>query len=265
MTLGVIGGMGPAATVDFLRRVIELTPAERDQDHLHMLIDNDPSVPDRTEGWQKKGPDPSPQLARMARGLEAAGADLLVMPCNSAHLFAEAVTSAVRIPLVDWPSVVAQHAAARGVSAVGLLATTGTVEGEIYQRALAARGCTAVKPDPGDQAAVMSVIEQIKAGKHQKADAAAAIRRVGTSLVAEGADALLLACTELSTLIAGQAELVGDKVPVPVPVPVPVLDAVDILARHVVSLAHVQGGQYFGHMSIPGVGHPSIPGAPAID
>ncbi len=241
-TLGVIGGMGPAATVNFLHRVVELTgelpEVDCDQQHLHVLVDNDPSVPDRTAAIEGRGPDPSPKLAEMARGLEAAGADLLVMPCNSAHFFAEAVTSAVRIPLVDWPGVVAEHAAARDMSRLGLLATTGTVKGKIYHRALEAVGGAAIVPGETDQGEVMAVIEAIKRNPRRReetdTDAAAAIRRVGAGMAAKGAEALLLACTELALLGVDRLRVEGGAVEV--------LDAAEIVASRVVSLAYLTVG-----------------------
>src|SRR4051812_27943024 len=122
--VGVLGGMGPAATVDFLRRVVAATPATRDQDHLRLLVDSNPAVPDRTAALLGAGPDPTPVLVAMARGLEAQGADLLVMPCNTASAFADGVQRAVTVPLLRWPDVVAEELLARRPGAVvGILGT----------------------------------------------------------------------------------------------------------------------------------------------
>ena len=100
-TVGVLGGMGPDATVDFMSKVIAATPAEKDQDHLRMLVDSNPHVPNRQEALLRGGEDPGPVLAAMAKGLQAAGADFLVMPCNTAHAFKDAIIEAVDIPLVS--------------------------------------------------------------------------------------------------------------------------------------------------------------------
>ena len=232
-TLGVIGGMGPAATVDFLRRVIDATPAQRDQDHLHIILDNDPSVPDRTAAIEGKGPDPSPQLAAIASRLELAGADTLVMPCNSAHHFADAITRAVSIPLLDWPAIVAKQAVAQGARSAGILATTGTVTAGVYKRALEECDCATVEPLVRDQDEVMSVITEIKEGEYGEANALDRIRLVAGTLVEQGADVLVLACTELSALTATRSLATSSAVPL--------LDASDVVARHVVSLAYPSG------------------------
>src|SRR5262245_56844098 len=100
-TIGVIGGMGPAATLAFFGKLLEATHAERDQDHLRVLIDNNPRVPDRNAAIAGRGPSPGPQLAESARGLELAGADFLVIACNTAHAFASEIEAAVAIPLMS--------------------------------------------------------------------------------------------------------------------------------------------------------------------
>jgi aspartate racemase len=230
MIVGVMGGMGPAATVDFLRRVVEATPAERDQDHVHMIVDHDPTVPDRTAAIVGRGPDPSPQLARMAQRLEAAGAEILVMPCNSAHAFSASIQGAVAIPLVDWPGIVAQECASRSADRVGVLATSGTLASGVYDKALTHVGCVQVRPPNDDQAAVMTAIEAIKAGTADANTIALEIRSVIDRLVVNGIDTLVVACTELSLLAAHDAiEPVDSRHAV--------LDASEIVARHVVRLA----------------------------
>lgn len=103
--VGVIGGMGPAATLDFYAKLIAATPATREQDHLRVLIDSNPGVPDRNLALAGGAPSPEaapgPVLADMARGLERAGADLLVMACNTAHAFEADIRRAVAIPFVS--------------------------------------------------------------------------------------------------------------------------------------------------------------------
>jgi aspartate racemase len=100
-TIGIIGGMGPLATADLYRKIIEVTPAVRDQDHLHVIIDADPTIPDRTAALLGNGPDPLPKLVAAARRLEDAGAGILIMPCNTAHAFLPVLQRAVRIPFID--------------------------------------------------------------------------------------------------------------------------------------------------------------------
>jgi aspartate racemase len=220
-TVGVIGGMGPAATADFFRRLVALTEAPRDQDHLHVVIDSDPAIPDRTLALVGDGPSPVPHLICIARRLEAMGADLLVMPCNTAHAFAGDVARAVTIPLVGWVAEAVAHVAARTPqpTIAGILATTGTIASGVYQDALEAAGVAAVVPSDREQAAVMAAIYGLKGG-----DAAQpAVARAASLLVARGAEVLMLACTELPEL-----NLEGD---------VPVVDPADVVARRVVALA----------------------------
>jgi aspartate racemase len=229
-TVGVLGGMGPAATVDFLAKIIAATPAERDQDHLHVLVDCNPQVPDRSAFLRSQGQDPRPSLIAMAKGLEKSGASFLVMPCNTAHAFSEDIRAAVAIPLVDWPSVVADAVLAAGVKRAGILASTGTIFADIYRIPLEARRIQCVVPTASRQADVMRSIYGIEGIKHlgpqspvAKHDLMAGVDDV----VGQGATALILACTEFSLFGArGQLE-----------VSVPVFDASEIVARHVVSRA----------------------------
>jgi aspartate racemase len=125
-TVGVLGGMGPEATVDFMAKVIAFTPAEKDQDHVHMLVDNNPKVPNRQAAILADGVDPRPELAAMAARLEASGADFLVIPCNTAYVFRDAVNEAVGIPLISIidvtvAAVVGRHTGNRGLPGCGPL------------------------------------------------------------------------------------------------------------------------------------------------
>lgn len=223
--VGVIGGMGPEATADFLRRLIAATPAARDQDHLHVIVDCDPSVPDRSEAIISDGEDPSPYLARIARRLETAGADLLVMPCNSAHYFAQAILETVSIPLVDWPSVVAGAVINGGARRVGLLATEGTVHSRIYDSPFEAGRAIVVTPPPARQEEITRAIHAVKRGDHS--EAIEFLRRALTDPVDGLPDSMLLACTELSVLFDSYKFVLD----------VDVYDASTIVAHHVVQRA----------------------------
>ncbi len=233
-TVGVIGGMGPMATVDFYRRIVEATDADRDQDHLHVIIDADPSVPDRTAFVLGDGEDPAPIVTASARRLEAAGAELLVVACNTAHVVAETVRRSVRVPLVDWTDEAAATLVELrpGVGAVGLLATDGTIAARLYHKVFESRGVRVLVPDEAAQRVVMDVIYReggVKAGgspvdleRHREA-----LQQVAEQLAAAGAEVLLLACTDLSVLDAA----------VPRRWPVRVFDAADLVARRVVERA----------------------------
>jgi aspartate racemase len=199
-TVGVMGGMGPAATVDFLDRVRRATPAARDQDHLRLLVDNDPSIPDRNAALAGRGPSPGPALAAMARGLERAGADGLVMVCNSAHAWAAEVRAAASVPLIDMVGETAAEVADGGARRAGLLAADACLGAGLYQAALARRGVEAQTLPPEAQARFMALLYAIKAGEVGP-DARAAMRELAEALVAAGADTLVGACTEVPLVL----------------------------------------------------------------
>lgn len=221
--------MGPEATADFFGRLIAATPASRDQDHLHIIVDCDPSVPDRSEAILEDGPDPAPTLMAIARRLEAAGAELLVMACNTAHHYASEITPALSVPFVDWPGVVADTVISSGARRIGLLATSGTVRSGIYHAAFEARGAIARVPTPESQQAVMDAINTIKCRGSVGAKVEEPLRCAITSLLDMRVDAILVACTELSVLWATTTESLTQDVPA--------YDAADIVARHVVATA----------------------------
>src|SRR5690554_3606264 len=173
--VGVIGGVGPLATAYFLDKVVRLTRAERDQDHVDLIVFNHAGIPDRT-AFVVGTPDedgsppqnPGPVMAQDARRLEGFGADFLVLPCNTAHTFTEEIVAAVQVPLLSIVDETVTEAQRRvpGLARAGILATTGTVRSGVYQRALESRGVTAIAPAAADQELVMRVIyEQVKAGR----------------------------------------------------------------------------------------------------
>jgi aspartate racemase len=202
--VGVIGGMGPDATVDFFAKLVAATRAESDQDHLRIVIDNDPGVPDRTAAIEGRGESPAPRLAAMALGLVALGAELLVMPCNSAHAFADAVREvAGPVPFLDLieTTVAATRERLPGVGAVGLLATDGALAARLYQDAFEAAGIRALVPLGDDQRTVMDAIYAVKRGAADDA-VRARLRLVAERLAAAGAEAIVAACTEVPLLMA---------------------------------------------------------------
>lgn len=195
-TVGVIGGMGPAATAEFFRRLVAATPADRDEDHVRVLIDSDPRIPSRTDAVLQGGPDPSPRLGEIARSLEAAGAQVLAMPCNTAHAFLGAIRKAVAIPVLD---MVEEAAARVERGPVGLLSTAATIRLGLYQDAARRRGLPVLVPDAGRQADVTRVIAAVKAGSEVQA-LRGALAPVVRALVSAGASTILVGCTELSLL-----------------------------------------------------------------
>ena len=201
LPVGVIGGVGPLATAYFLQAVVQLTQAERDQDHLDLVVLNHSSIPDRTAFiLGVSAEDPAPVLAADARRLQRFGVSFLVMPCNTAHYFTQQVLDAVTVPLVSIIDVAVDASIARaaGATTVGLLATAGTIASEVYLTAFAARGVQLIVPDDEDQAILNRVIyDQVKAGKPVDITA---VRGVAERLEARGAAVVLLGCTELSVV-----------------------------------------------------------------
>ena len=192
--VGVLGGMGPLATADFYAKLVRRTPARTDQGHLHVIIDSNPKIPDRTDGLGGAGPDPTPHLVAAARSLERAGAELIAMPCNSAHAYLAAIRKAVRVPVLDIMEEVAAAAAARTPRprAVGLLAAPGTIRARLYHRALGARGFEVVDTTPVEEAGVEAAIKAVKAGdlgagvRRRVREAAAALIRRGADVIVHG-------------------------------------------------------------------------------
>ncbi|NLU24564.1 MAG: amino acid racemase [Clostridiales bacterium] len=195
-TIGIIGGMGPLATADLFRKIVVHTQASCDQDHIHILIDNNTAIPDRTAALLHSGADPLPQMEKSAHWLESGGADCLIMPCNTAHCYHAALQKLTNIPLLNMLELTCQHLVERGICCAGLLATNGTVETGIYNKTAEKYGITLLTPAGEDQDAVMELIYQgVKAGK--ATFDTTAVKKAADSLLNRGAGTIILGCTEL--------------------------------------------------------------------
>jgi aspartate racemase len=225
--VGVLGGMGPAATLDFLAKLQRATPATADQDHLRVLVDLNPKVPDRNAALAGRGVSPAPVLAAMAAGLEGAGAQALVIVCNSAHAFAADVRAALkRAPLL---SLIEETAAAvrrdhPAVRRVGLLAAAACLDARLYQDAFEASGVEVLAPEGELRARFMALLYRIKAGE-AGADARAEMRAIAQELVGQGAELIVSGCTEVP-LVLGPADL--DR---------PLVDSTDVLVAATLAFA----------------------------
>jgi len=231
--VGVVGGVGPAATADFMQKIIRNTPAARDQDHIKLLIEQNPQIPDRTANLLGDGPDPTIALYATCKKLEAGDADLIAIPCNTAHAFVERIQPHLRIPIVNMLTTTADYLARHftGLDRVGLLATSGTLDSGVYAKALAAQGLHAVAPDPVHQARVMNAIygpQGVKAG-HTSGACMTDILAAVDDLLAQDIKVIILGCTELPLLFADPAALGGR--------PVQLIDPTDVLARQCVAHA----------------------------
>ncbi len=224
--VGVIGGMGPDATVDFMARVIAATPAEEDQHHVRMIVEHDPRIPNRQAAMRGEGEDPGAAIAVLAKRLEAAGAEFLVMPCNLAHAWQSDIEASVRIPFVSIVEESVQAAIGRSGedSAVGLMTTPGCFAAGLYQQALAAAGRPVITQTADELAATMALVLRIKAGDRSEA-VAAGLRAQADRLIARGAKLLIAACTEFPLVLN---ESMFD---------VAFVSSTDVLARKTVALA----------------------------
>ncbi len=194
--LGVLGGMGPAATTDFLMKLQAATPAGRDADHIRVLMDLNPRVPDRMAEPEAA----TAELGRMAERLKAMGADVLAMPCNTAHATADGIRAA-GLPFVDMIAETTKVALEGGSRTVGVLATPG---GEaLYRAALTQAGATVVLPEGEDRARLMALIQGVKAGEVGP-EARASMAGLAADLVTHGAGAVIAGCTEVPLLLSAR-------------------------------------------------------------
>ena len=224
--VGVLGGMGPDATVDFMAKVIAATPAKKDQDHIPILVDHNPTVPNRQAAILADGEDPGPALAAMAARLEAAGAEFLVIPCNTAYVFEDSIKAAVNIPLVSIIDVSIAEVGERAPRAkmIGILATDGCLAAGVYQDGLQTRGLSPLVPEKDEMVRLMKLIHDIKGGDSGAANAAG-MRDIAAALCERGAEAIIAGCTEIP-LVLEQSML-----------PVPLIASTDVLAEVTVALA----------------------------
>ena len=197
-SIGILGGMGPLATADLFRKIVTLTRAACDGDHIRVYMDSNSSIPDRTAAILSDGPDPLPAMRDSLRKLERCGADCIIMPCNTAHYFLPRLQALTDVPFLSMLEAAAKAAGRRfpGGTA-GVLATRGTLATGLYQNALAAEGVACLLPGEEEQAALMRVIYD-----GVKADAAPEAYRADLAAVTEamarrGADYFILGCTEL--------------------------------------------------------------------
>ena len=216
--LGVLGGMGPAATTDFLMKLQAATPAGRDADHIHVLMDLNPRVPDRMAEPEAA----TAELGRMAERLKSMGAEVLAMPCNTAHATADGIRAA-GLPFVDMIAETTKVALAGGAKTVGVLATPG---GEaLYRAALTGAGAAVVLPEGEDRPRLMALIQGVKAGE-VGAGARAVMAGLAADLVARGAEAVIAGCTEVPLLLSAAD------------VSVAFADSAEVLARACVEACH---------------------------
>lgn len=229
--IGVLGGMGPLASADFLARLTLAHPAERDQDHPEAVLYSATQVPDRQAAAVAGGPSPLPALLRGIRLLEAAGAGCIAIPCNSAHVWFDAMQAATALPILHIVDAAAQVLPA-GTRIIGVMGTRATLESRLYQRRLEARGYTCLTPTEAEMhEAVLPAIAAVKA--NAVAAATLPLLDVAARLARDGAEAVVLGCTEMPLALRG---------PEVAQAGVQMVDTIDALARAALAWWRGQGG-----------------------
>ncbi|WP_202710045.1 aspartate/glutamate racemase family protein [Sporosalibacterium faouarense] len=197
-TLGIIGGMGPLATCNLFEKIIKLTEADCDQDHLNILIYNNATIPDRTEYILGVGENPNIHLIESAKKLENSGVDFLVMPCNTAHYFYNDIEKEINIPLLSMIEETAKYINNRyAIHKIGLLSTEGTIKSKIYDDAFSIYDIEVIKPTNEKQHIITKLIHDIKAGSIDVD--INAFQTVLDELTNKGVEYFILGCTEIST------------------------------------------------------------------
>ena len=200
-SIGILGGMGPLATADLLRKITLHTKAACDGDHLRVFIDSNPAIPDRTAAILSGGPDPVPEMTKALRSLEKCGADCIIMPCNTAHYFIPRLQALTATPFISMLEATARACAAQypGKTAA-ILGTKGTLRTRLYHDALAAQNVETLTPNETEQDELMRLIYGVVKANRPLAPETDAWASLLDGLCARGADYFILGCTELPLL-----------------------------------------------------------------
>ncbi|MGD2188113.1 MAG: amino acid racemase [Desulfobacterales bacterium] len=221
--IGILGGMGPEATLDCYSKIIKNTPAKTDQEHLRVIIDANPKVPDRTAAIIGQGESPVAILVEGCRSLQRAGADFIIIPCVSAHFFLDKIQEQIELPILSIfetiaETIITEHSE---IKTIGLMGTTGTIRGGLFQKRLATDGIHTIVPNENHQSKVMAAIYDIKNSQpaRSKEELTSNLIATAESLISKGAQGIIAGCTEIP-LALKQKHL-----------SVPYFDALAILAR----------------------------------
>lgn len=195
-SLGIIGGMGPLATIDLMHKIVALSDVKTDQEHIHIYVDSNPNIADRSKAIAGLGPSPLPELILSGKKLQTMGADALLMPCNTAHYYYDTICDALKIPLIHMPRVTVQALDDKGIRRAGLLATDGTLTSRVYHQELEAQGVEILLPTAEGQRAVMSLIYDCVKANDKNYDITDFLSVID-GMMEQGAEILILGCTEL--------------------------------------------------------------------
>ncbi len=196
--IGILGGMGPEATADLFLEIMRLTPARKDQDHVPVLMFSNPRIPDRTTAILGAGEDPLPALIETAQALEKGGAGIITVPCNAAHHYVPMIQERIGIPILNMVEETCRALKEEipGIRSVGLLAATGTIRSGVYDAVCTRQRLELLVPDAVGQERIHAAIFEVKAGTHGDATREC-FESAGAALVQQGAQAVILGCTEI--------------------------------------------------------------------
>ncbi len=210
--IGVLGGMGPLATTDFMRKVIEATPATKDQDHIPMVAWSVPQIPDRSAAIFAKGESPLPMMQEGIRRLEQMGAGCIAIACNTAHYWYEDLKRGCGVALLHIGDTAAERLAALGVpkGPVGLIATEATIHTKVYQDRLSRHGYECLVLDAADSERLFwPAVRKVKTGDTK--GATPLLEEAVERLTAAGAARVVLGCTEVPVGLAAARKEILDR------------------------------------------------------
>ena len=228
-TVGILGGMGPLATADFFTKLVQATPAASDQEHLHIIVENAPDMPDRVDALMGRGPSPILALRQCGLRLQEAGAELIAIPCNTAHAFLPELKPYWNVPVISIIDAAVNYVTREypELRKVGLLATSGTIVYRVYTESLEKHGLQTILPTTASQVNLVTRAiyppDGVKAGKLERPHQW--LVQAASELISAGAELIILGCTEIPLVLHN-----GD-------LPVPVVDPTEILAQTVVRIA----------------------------
>jgi aspartate racemase len=224
-TIGILGGMGPEATAELFLRIIKATPARRDQDHLRIIVDNNPKIPDRTAALVHKKDSPLSEMLKTARNLERAGVDFIVIPCNAAHFYYEDLARELTIPILNMIDLTAKSIKEKypKTKKAGIIATSGTMETRIFDRALERLNIKVIYPTHLQENVMEAIYGKIKLGRREEAKTI--LLNVAKYLADAGSDVIVSGCTEASLVLRHEV------------IDVPLFDPLQILAEAAVEAA----------------------------
>ena len=225
--VGIIGGMGPESTIQLMDKIVGYTPITREQDHLRMIVDNNPGIPDRTEFLLGIGPSPVPMVIESAQLLENAGANFIAIPCNTAHAFIREIQKVVNIPVLDMLALTADSLGRQFPpgNTFLLLTTSGSLSVNLFQKYL--NHFQLKIPEPEQQNQIMEIIygkSGVKCDGSNQTNSMK-LKKVMKDLIEPDLSGIIAGCTEISLILT-------DKI-----FDLPVIDPLDVLAREIVSRA----------------------------